>query len=83
MRDDEYSANHYLQRWLEAQSGLGLILFFWVMMGSLLGGFVMLTLGLMHWSPWWFLLGLMSLRLFIGCMQVGEETVERLFSGDL
>jgi hypothetical protein len=70
-----------LQQWLEAQHGLGLILFVWVVFLSLLGGVVLLLIGIMLWNPWLFLSGLFSLRLFAYAVHVGAEILQRLFPG--
>jgi hypothetical protein len=70
-----------LQQWLEAQQGLGLILFVWLVFLSLLGGIVLLPIGVMLWNPWLFLCGLASLRLFAYAVHVGGEILQRLFSG--
>ena len=68
-----------LQQWLEAQHGLGLILFVWLVFLSLLGGIVLLLIGAMLWSPWLFLGGLMSLRLFAYAVEIGSDILQRLF----
>lgn len=70
-----------LQQWLEAQKGLGLILFVWVVFLSLLGGIVLMMIGIMVWNPWLFLGGLLSLRLFAYTVQVGGDTLQRIFFG--
>ena len=70
-----------LQQWLEAQQGLGLILFVWVMFLSLLGGLVLLLVGFMLWNPWLFLCGLLGLRLFAYALDVGAVTLQRLLFG--
>lgn len=70
-----------LQQWLEAQQGLGLILFVWVVFLSLLGGIVLLLIGMMLWNPWLFLCGMLSLRLFAYTVHVGDETLQRIFFG--
>lgn len=83
MNEEKPLLSDYLQHWLETQQGLGLILFFWFMLATLLGGLALLLLGIMQWSPWWFLLGLISLRLFAWSLDIGGTTLQRLFSGDI
>ena len=68
-----------LQQWLEAQHGVGLILFVWLVFLSLLGGIVLVLIGVMLLSPWLFLGGLISLRLFVYSADVGSDTLSRLF----
>lgn len=75
--------NNVMQQWLGTQHGLGLILFFWVMLFSLVGGVTMLLVGLTHWNPWWFLMGLLGLRLFAWSVQIGGGKLDRLLSGEL
>ena len=70
-----------LQQWLEAQQGLGLVLFVWLVFLSLLGGIVLMMIGIMLWNPWFFLFGMLSLRLFAYAVQVGADTLQRLFFG--
>ena len=70
-----------LQQWLEAQQGLGLILFVWVVFLSLLGGIVLMMIGIMLWNPWLFLCGLLSWRLFAYAVHIGGDTLQRLFFG--
>lgn len=69
-----------LRQWLEAQQGLGLILFIWLVFLSLLAGIVLLLVGAMLWSPWLFLGGLMSLRLFAYAVEIGSDILKQLFS---
>lgn len=71
-----------LQQWLAAQEGLGLILFAWLVFLSLLGGIVLMLIGIMLWSPWPFLGGLICLRLFDYCLLVGRDILPRLFPGE-
>ncbi len=68
-----------LRQWLEAQQGLGLILFVWLVFLSLLGGIVLVLSGVMLLSPWLFLGGLISLRFFVYSADVGSDILSRLF----
>ena len=81
MASNRSSLTMVLQQWLEAQEGLGLILFVWLVFLSLLGGIVLMLIGIMLWNPWLFLGGLISLRLFAYALQVGGDTLQRLFFG--
>ena len=55
------------------------ILFVWLVFLSLLGGIVLLLIGVMLWSPWLFLGGLMNLRLFAYAVEIGSDILQRLF----
>lgn len=79
MANNRSSLTMVLQQWLGAQKGLGLILFVWVVFLSLLGGIVLMLIGIMVWNPWLFLGGLISLRLFAYAVQVGGDTLQRIF----
>lgn len=79
MADNRSGITIALQQWLEAQQGLGLILFVWLVFLSLLGGIVLMLIGTMLWNPWLFLGGLLSLRLFAYTVHVGADTLQRLF----
>lgn len=60
--------------------GFGLILLFWALQLTSLGGIILLFAGLSLWSWWVFLAGLLSLRLFAYLRKTSQGQINRYFS---
>lgn len=59
--------------------GFGLILLFWALQFTSLGGIILLFAGLSLWSWWVFFAGLVSLRLFLYLRKCGQGQINRYF----
>jgi len=68
----------WLTEWVEVQQGTGLILFFWLFASAFLGSIVLLCLGVLYWSFWIFMLGVLTARLFVFLVQIGTSFFERV-----
>ena len=60
--------------------GFGLILLFWALQATSLGGIILLFTGLSLWNWWVFFAGLVSLRLFAYLRRCSQRHITRYFS---
>lgn len=67
-----------LTRWVEAQQGSGLILFYWLFITSFIATLVLFCLGIAHSNAWLFFGGIVSLRLFAYLFRIGNSFLTRI-----
>lgn len=63
----------YHKDWINAQSGLGLIVIYWIFLISFLAGLALICLGIIYTSGWIFLTGLLCIRLLIYMFQISDS----------
>lgn len=62
--------------------GLGMILYFWALMGSLIGGVTLVAGGVVFWIWWALLAGLIALRIYAYLGHIGHELLDRITPHD-
>lgn len=68
----------WLKKWVSAQQGSGLILFYWLLLCSFLASIVLICLGALYLSGWIFFLGLLTIRFLVYLFQIGGGFLDRI-----
>lgn len=58
--------------------GFGLILYYWALLGSLIGAIALVAIGFSTWNWWCVLLGLLAIRCYAFVGHVGQELLDQI-----
>jgi len=58
--------------------GFGLILYYWALLGSLIGAIALVAIGFSTWSWWCVLLGLLAIRCYAYVGRIGQSLLDRI-----
>lgn len=78
----ESTISHCLLAIFKGGDGLGLILFFWALMGSMLSCLTLIGIGLSYWSWWVVFLGLIAGRCYCYLGTIGKELLDKMLASD-
>ncbi len=59
-------------------NGFGLVVYYWLLVGSLVGSIVLIAVGFSYWQWWCVLLGLLAIRCYAHIGHIGQEILERM-----
>lgn len=58
--------------------GFGLILYYWALLGSLIGAIVLVAIAFSTWSWWCVLLGLLAIRCYAYVGRIGQSLLDQI-----